>query len=85
MMGASGLRKATQVAILNANYITNRLKSVYPILYTGRNDRIAHECIVDLRPLKESSGITEEDVAKRLMDFGFQLLCVEDQILVSKR
>ena len=71
MMGAKGMRKATQAAILNANYITQRLKSVYPILYTGRNDRVAHECIIDLRPLKEASGISEEDVAKRLMDFGF--------------
>lgn len=71
MMGAKGMRKATQVAILNANYMTQRLKSAYPILYTGRNDRVAHECIIDLRPLKEASGITEEDIAKRLMDYGF--------------
>lgn len=71
MMGAEGMRKATQIAILNANYITQRLKSVYPVLYTGRNNRVAHECIIDLRPLKETSGISEEDVVKRLMDYGF--------------
>ena len=59
------------MAILNANYIANRLSGHYPVLYTGRNDRVAHECIIDLRPLKESSGITEEDIAKRLMDYGF--------------
>ena len=71
MMGRDGMKKATQVAILNANYIAHRLSAVYPVLYTGRNGRIAHECIIDLRPLKESSGITEEDVAKRLIDYGF--------------
>jgi glycine dehydrogenase len=71
MMGASGLLKATQMAILNANYIANRLSGHYPVLYTGKNGRVAHECIIDLRPLKAASGITEEDVAKRLMDYGF--------------
>ncbi|ROS01253.1 glycine dehydrogenase [Sinobacterium caligoides] len=71
LLGAEGLRRATQVAILNANYMAGRLKEDYPVLYTGRNDRVAHECIIDLRPLKESSGISEEDIAKRLMDFGF--------------
>lgn len=71
LMGASGLARATQVAILNANYIATRLKNDYRILYTGRNDRIAHECIVDLRPFKEEAGISEEDVAKRLIDYGF--------------
>lgn len=71
MMGRDGMRKATQVAILNANYIAHRLSVAYPILYTGRNGRIAHECIIDLRPFKQSSGISEEDVAKRLIDFGF--------------
>ncbi len=71
LMGARGLTRATEVAILNANYIANRLSGHYPVLYTGRNDRVAHECIIDLRPLKESSGITEEDIAKRLMDYGF--------------
>lgn len=71
MMGASGLLKATQVAILSANYIAKRLEEHYPVLYTGKNGRVAHECIIDLRPLKAASGITEEDVAKRLMDYGF--------------
>jgi len=71
MMGRDGMKKATEVAILNANYIAHRLSAVYPVLYTGRNGRIAHECIIDLRPLKESSGISEEDVAKRLIDYGF--------------
>jgi glycine dehydrogenase len=71
MMGSEGLTRATEVAILNANYIAARLRDHFPVLYTGRNGRVAHECIIDLRPLKEVSGITEEDVAKRLMDFGF--------------
>ncbi len=71
MMGAEGLLQATQVAILNANYIASRLSGHYPILYTGNKGLVAHECIVDLRGLKSSSGVTDEDVAKRLMDFGF--------------
>ncbi|MEX2470372.1 MAG: aminomethyl-transferring glycine dehydrogenase [Pseudohongiellaceae bacterium] len=71
MMGASGLLKATQVAILGANYIASRLAPHFEVLYSGRNGRVAHECIIDMRPLKQASGITEEDVAKRLMDFGF--------------
>jgi glycine dehydrogenase len=71
MMGRDGMKKATQVAILNANYIAHRLSGVFPVLYTGRNGRIAHECIIDLRPFKQSSGISEEDVAKRLIDYGF--------------
>ena len=71
MMGRDGLRRASEVAILNANYIAARLRDHYRILYTGRNGRIAHECIVDLRPFKESAGISEEDVAKRLIDYGF--------------
>ena len=71
MMGEPGLKKATQVAILSANYLAKKLGDYFPVLYTGRNGRVAHECIIDLRPLKESSGISEEDVAKRLMDFGF--------------
>lgn len=71
MMGAHGMRLATQVAILNANYIAKRLGDFYPVLYTGQNGRVAHECIIDLRPLKEASGISEEDIAKRLMDYGF--------------
>jgi len=71
MMGKEGMKKATQVAILSANYIASRLSTVYPVLYKGRNGRVAHECIIDLRPFKESCGISEEDVAKRLIDFGF--------------
>ncbi len=71
LMGAQGLRRATEVAILNANYLAKRLGEAYPVLYSGRNGRVAHECIIDIRPLKAASGITEEDVAKRLMDFGF--------------
>lgn len=71
MMGKQGMVKATQMAILNANYMAQRLAEYYPVLYTGQNGRVAHECIIDLRPLKEASGISEEDIAKRLMDFGF--------------
>ena len=71
MMGAAGLRRATQVALLNANYVARRLAPHYPTLYTGRNGLVAHECILDLRSLKDSSGISAEDVAKRLMDYGF--------------
>jgi glycine dehydrogenase len=71
MMGAEGLRKATQVALLNANYIAKRLEAHYETLYTGRNGLVAHECILDLRPLKDSTGVSAEDVAKRLIDFGF--------------
>jgi len=71
MMGAKGLRKATQVALLNANYIAKRLAPHYETLYTGRNGLVAHECILDLRPLKDATGISAEDVAKRLIDFGF--------------
>lgn len=71
MMGLSGLLKATQVAILNANYIAAKLAPHFPVLYTGRAGMVAHECIIDMRPLKQASGISEEDVAKRLMDFGF--------------
>jgi len=71
MMGASGLRRAAQMALLSANYVARRLAPHYPTLYTGRNGYVAHECILDLRPLKETSGISAEDVAKRLMDYGF--------------
>ena len=71
LLGDEGLRRATQVAVLNANYIAKRLSDHYPILYTGKNGLVAHECIVDFRPLKESSGISVEDVAKRLVDYGF--------------
>ena len=71
MMGATGLRQATEMAILNANYIATRLKAHYPVLYTGRNGRVAHECILDTRVLKDSAGISVEDIAKRLIDYGF--------------
>ncbi len=71
MMGAAGLTAATEVAILSANYISTRLKDHYPTLYASKNGHVAHECILDLRPLKDSSGVTAEDVAKRLMDYGF--------------
>ncbi|MBK0014576.1 aminomethyl-transferring glycine dehydrogenase [Stenotrophomonas sp. S41] len=71
MMGSEGLRKATQVAQLNANYIAKRLAPHFKTLYTGRNGLVAHECILDVRPLEKTSGIGAEDVAKRLIDFGF--------------
>ena len=71
MMGAEGLRHATEAAILAANYISVRLRDHYPTLYTSDNGRVAHECILDLRPLKDSTGVSAEDVAKRLMDYGF--------------
>ncbi|HDY7830189.1 TPA: aminomethyl-transferring glycine dehydrogenase [Vibrio vulnificus] len=71
MMGADGLTEATKVAILNANYVMERLRPHYPVLYRGINGRVAHECIIDIRPLKEETGISEEDIAKRLMDYGF--------------
>ncbi|PQV72369.1 SDR family NAD(P)-dependent oxidoreductase, partial [Cronobacter sakazakii] len=71
MMGSQGLKKASQTAILNANYIASRLKDAYPVLYTGRDGRVAHECILDIRPLKEATGISELDIAKRLIDYGF--------------
>jgi glycine dehydrogenase len=71
MMGGAGLKQATEVAILNANYLARKLSTDYPILYSGKNDLVAHECIIDLRPIKESTGISVEDVAKRLIDYGF--------------
>ncbi|WP_278442935.1 aminomethyl-transferring glycine dehydrogenase [Pseudomonas oryzihabitans] len=71
MMGSAGLTRASQVAILSANYIARRLEEHYPVLYSGTGGLVAHECILDLRPLKDSSGVTVDDVAKRLIDFGF--------------
>ncbi|MFQ5938877.1 MAG: aminomethyl-transferring glycine dehydrogenase [Alphaproteobacteria bacterium] len=71
MMGGDGLKRATQVAILNANYIAKRLSPHYRVLYTGRNGMVAHECIIDLRPFKAAAGVSVDDVAKRLMDYGF--------------
>jgi len=71
MMGAEGLKQATMHALLNANYVASKLSPHYPVLYTGANGRVAHECIIDLRPIKAASGITEVDIAKRLNDYGF--------------
>ncbi|MDG2035657.1 MAG: aminomethyl-transferring glycine dehydrogenase, partial [Pseudomonadales bacterium] len=71
MMGASGMRRATEAAILSANYIAYRLSEAFPVLYTGGKGLVAHECIIDLRPIKETTGIAVEDVAKRLIDYGF--------------
>ena len=71
MMGSEGLKLATQIAILNANYIANKLKNYFPILYKGTNGNVAHECIIDIRSIKNDTGVTEEDIAKRLIDFGF--------------
>jgi glycine dehydrogenase len=71
LMGPAGLRRATAIAILNANYVAHRLKAHYPVVYRGQNGRVAHECIVDARPLKKLAGVEVDDVAKRLMDYGF--------------
>lgn len=71
LLGAQGLQDSTTMAIVNANYMTARLAEHFPILYRGNHDRVAHECIVDIRPIKEATGISEEDIAKRLMDYGF--------------
>ena len=71
MMGSEGLKLATQIAILNANYIAHKLKDHFPILYKGSKGNVAHECIIDIRSIKSETGITEEDIAKRLIDFGF--------------
>ncbi len=71
MMGAKGLKLASQISILNANYISKKLSDKYKILYTGKNGNVAHECIIDIRPIKEKTGITEEDIAKRLIDYGY--------------
>ena len=71
LMGDQGLRKATEVAILNANYIAERLEGHYPVLYRGAKGRVAHECIIDVRPIKDATGITVDDIAKRLIDHGF--------------
>ncbi len=71
MMGGEGLTEATKVAILNANYIAKRLEGAFPVLYRGANGLVAHECIVDTRVVKPGSGVEVEDIAKRLMDYGF--------------
>ncbi len=71
MLGTSGLKQSTQMAILNANYISHRLEPYYPVLYKGKTGNVAHECIIDIRPIKEKTAVSEEDIAKRLMDYGF--------------
>ena len=71
MMGPDGLRLATQVAVLSANYVAARLRDHYPVLYTGQQGLVAHECIIDVRPLTKATGVTVDDVAKRLIDYGF--------------
>ena len=70
-MGSQGLKLASEVAILNANYIAHRLKNYFPILYKGTNGNVAHECIIDIRSIKSETGVGEEDIAKRLIDYGF--------------
>jgi len=71
LMGAQGVRRATEVAVLNANYIASRLREHFPVLYSGADGLVAHECILDLRPLTQVTGVSVEDVAKRLVDYGF--------------
>jgi glycine dehydrogenase len=71
LLGGSGLTRATQIAILSANYMAAKLGGAFPILYTGNNGRVAHECILDIREITKISGVTVDDIAKRLMDFGF--------------
>ncbi len=71
MMGSKGLKLASEISIMNANYISRKLSKEYEVLYTGKNGNVAHECIIDIRPIKEKTGITEEDIAKRLIDYGY--------------
>ena len=71
LMGGSGLTDASAMAVLNANYIATRLNPHFPVLYTGEHGRVAHECILDLRPMTKATGVTVDDVAKRLIDYGF--------------
>ena len=71
LMGPAGLRLATEAAILNANYIAARLAPFYPVLYTGNDGLVAHECIIDIREIQHTTGVTNEDIAKRLIDYGF--------------
>jgi glycine dehydrogenase len=71
MMGGAGLTRATEIAILNANYVAAKLKDHYPVLYSGSQGRVAHECILDVRAIKAATGVAEIDIAKRLMDYGF--------------
>src|SRR6185295_1218475 len=83
MMGAAGLKQATQVAVLSANFVARRLAPHYPVLYTGRNGLVAHECVIDLRPLARETGITVDDVAKRLIDYGFHAPTMSFPVFVS--
>lgn len=71
MLGGKGLKRVTETAILNANYVASKLAPHYPLLYTGTNGRVAHECITDIRPIKAATGIAEIDIANALMDYGF--------------
>jgi len=71
LMGAAGLRRATEVAVLNANYVAARLRDSYPVLYSGEDGLVAHECILDVRPLTTETGVSVDDIAKRLIDYGF--------------
>jgi len=71
MMGSAGLQSASEIAILNANYVAKRLEDYYPVLYSGKNGRVAHECIIDIRPITDKTGVSVDDVAKRMMDYGF--------------
>jgi glycine dehydrogenase len=71
MMGANGLKQASELAMLNANYIATQLSNDFPVLYAGSNGRVAHECIIDIRPIQDESGVTVDDIAKRLIDYGF--------------
>ncbi|MCZ9337958.1 glycine dehydrogenase (aminomethyl-transferring), partial [Streptomyces sp. TRM76130] len=71
LMGGEGLKRATQVAVLSANYVAKRLEPHYPVLYTGPDGLVAHECVIDLRPLTKATGVSVDDVAKRLIDYGF--------------
>ena len=84
MMGGVGLTEATKVAILNANYMAHRLASYYPVLYKGKAGLVAHECILDLRSLKKSAAIEVEDIAKRLMDYGYHAPTVYFPLVVPE-
>jgi glycine cleavage system protein P-like pyridoxal-binding family len=83
MMGGDGLTQATSVAVLSANYIAARLREHYPVLYSGENGLVAHECILDLRDLTAESGVTVDDVAKRLIDYGFHAYTVSFPTIVK--
>ena len=82
MMGPDGLRRATEAAIVAANYVATRLDPYYPVLYTGHAGRVAHECIIDLRDITRATGVTVDDVAKRLIDYGFHPYTVSFPLIV---